>query len=210
MFGNPARFRTPAGASNRARSLLLGLVLLVASSIAHASEVTVVLTDSTHSCEVQGGFAVPVSREIAWAVLSDYDHIEEFVTSMVSSRAERGPDGSVHVHQVATGKAMMMTRHVHVVLDTREEPLKRIVFTDVLGKDFTVYVGEWLIVPMPDSTGGVYVTYRLGAEPRGTVARMFCRGALRKAAQELLEQVRVEMLRRDASAQAPRRGPKGC
>jgi hypothetical protein len=32
---------------------------------------------------------------------------------------------------------------------------------------------------------------------------------MRKTAQELLEQVRAEMLRRDASAQTLRRGPKG-
>jgi hypothetical protein len=57
----------------------------------------------------------------------------------------------------------------------------------------------------------VYVTYRLAAEPRGTLARAFCRGVMRKTAQELLEQVRAEMVRRGAAkAEMIRRGPKGC
>ena len=208
MFDQSQRIWTAAGASNRARCLVLGWILLAFASTAHAGDVTVVLSDSSHSCEVQGEFAVPVAREVAWAVLSDYDHIADFVTSMVSSRAERGRDGSLRVHQEATGRAMMLTRRVHVVLETREESFKRIAFTDVLAKDFTSYAGEWLIVPMPESTS-VYVTYHLAAEPKGTMARLFCRGVMRKTAQELLEQVRAEMLRRDASAQTLRRGPKG-
>ncbi|HET9328038.1 MAG TPA: SRPBCC family protein [Candidatus Eisenbacteria bacterium] len=171
--------------------------MVLLSGAAESGDVTVELDDSTRACGVQGSFIVPVSAVVAWVVLTDYDHIAGFVTSMVSSRAERRSDGSLRVHQVATGSVMagVVRRRVHVELDTREEPPRRIAFTDVLGKDFSSYVGEWLIVPMPD-TGAVYVTYRLTAEPHGAIARAFCRGALRKTTRELLEQVRAEMLRR--------------
>lgn len=194
--GTP-RFWNAAGASNRARCIVAALALMSGAASAESDEITVELDDSTRACGVQGSFIVPVSGEVAWAVLTDYDHIAGFVTSMVSSRAERRSDGSLRVHQVATGSVMggVVRRRVHVELDTREEPPRRIAFTDVLGKDFSFYVGEWLVVPMPD-TGAVYVTYRLTAEPHGAIARAFCRGALRKTARQLLEQVRAEMLRR--------------
>jgi len=208
MLPSITRSWNAAGASHRARCSFLAwvsLLVVLGAAAARADEITVILDDTTNTCGVQGSFMAPVSRQLAWAVLSDYDHISDFVSSMVSSHAERRADGSLRVHQVATGSVMggMVHRRVHVELETQEESPRRIAFTDVAAKDFSSYVGEWLIVPMPDSTG-VYVTYRLSAEPHGAIARMFCRGALRKTAHDLLEQVRAEMVRREARAGAVR------
>ena len=86
-----------------------------------------------------------------------------------------------------------MRRHVHVLRELDEDPERRITFHDVLGKDFRSYGGEWRVAS--DSTL-IQVDYELEAEFNSAIMRAFCRGAMRHAAEELLEQVRSEMLRR--------------
>ncbi|HEY2953947.1 MAG TPA: SRPBCC family protein [Candidatus Eisenbacteria bacterium] len=170
---------------------LAPLVLLAV--LAGPSDVTVALRDGRGSCGVHGSFAVPVSRTAAWQVLTDYDSLGRFVRSIEASHLERHPDGRLLVRQSAVGGAFLFRRHVRVLLELELDPGRRIGFRDVLGKDFQRYVGEWRLSADSSATR---VEYQLEADPRGLVARTFCRGPLRIAAQELLTQVRDEMIRR--------------
>jgi len=177
--------------------LLVPLVLLAA--VASAGDVAVTLSSGRGSCGVQGTFAAAVPVGVAWQVLTDYDSLGRFVHSIETSRLERKPDGRLLVRQNAVGGVMLIHRHVSVLLALDEEPNRRIGFRDILGKDFESYVGEWRL--SADSTV-TRIDYRLDAEPRGLLARAFCRGALRNTAQQLLAEVRNEMIRR--ARKAPR------
>ena len=170
---------------------LAPLVLVV--SLAGASDVAVSLSDRRGSCGVLGSFAAPVSRSVAWQVLTDYDSLGRFVRSIEESHVERHPDGRLLVRQSAIGSAFLMSRRIKVLLAIELDPGRRIGFHDILGKDFRSYAGEWRVHADSSVTR---VEYRLDAEPRGIVARALCRGALRKTVQELLTEVRDEMIRR--------------
>lgn len=174
------------------RALALGVFLVGAVPVG-ASEV--LLDDSTGGCHCRGTFDAPISGAVAWDVLTDYDGIGRFVPSVRASRLELQPDGRKRLHQDAVGGFFLLRRRMKVLLELDEVPRHRIVFRDVLGKDFSSYVGEWRIDT--DSTG-LHVHYELRAEPRAAYLRGFCRPALRSAARDLLEQVREEMLRRHA------------
>jgi carbon monoxide dehydrogenase subunit G len=188
-YGTAARPR--AGRMAAAGALLL-LLLPVAGA---AGVVTVEVDSAAGSCGVRGRFHVALPPPAAWAVVTDYDHIPEFVPSMVSSRTERQPDGRLLVRQTAKGGVFIFRRRVNVLLELEEEPGRRIGFRDVLGKDFKHYVGEWRIEA--DSLG-TNVRYALEAEPK-SVPRALCRSVLRRTAKDLLQQVRVEILRRAAA-----------
>lgn len=153
------------------------------------------LESSSAGCHVRGAFRAPVTAAQAWGVLTDYDHISEFVRSMRSSRIERGGDGQLLVRQEAVAGALLLHHRVDVLLEIHEEPGRRIRFSDVLGKDFSTYAGEWRISA---DTSGTRVEYELEAEPRSAMARAFSHLMLRGTVSELLEQVRAEMLRRAA------------
>ena len=170
-------------------------LVLMSPTRAAAREPAVVVDNTGSDCNVRGTFVAPVPGSVAWAVLTDYDHIGEFVRSVRSSRVERREGGKVLLRQTAVGGVFVFHRRVEVLLELRETPQRRIAFRDVLGKDFKSYAGEWLITADP---AGSRVEYRLAAEPR-SLPRSFCRGALRNMARDLLEQVRVEMLRRAAA-----------
>lgn len=187
----------------RAASLVL-LVLVTSPALGSAADVAV--GDSDGSCHVRASFTAPVSRDVAWDVLADYDSIGRFVSSVRTSRMERQPDGRLLLRQDAVGSVFMFKRQIQVLLEIEEEAGSRIHFHDVLGKDFRSYVGEWRITA--DSLG-TRVVYEIEAQPKGAIARAFCRGPLRSAARDLLSEVRVEMIRRGAAVAAVRADSSG-
>lgn len=169
--------------------------------VALAAPVHVALDPTPRSCRVEGGFTVVVPESVAWQVLTDYDHIPEFVHSMISSKRERGADRRLYVRQIASGKFFLFRRRMQILLAIDEEARRRVRFRDVLNKDFVHYVGEWR---MQSDSAGVQVSYTLDAEPRSAFSRSLCRGVLKNTAEDLLEEVRAEMVRRSAfSSPAP-------
>ncbi len=195
-------FRTPIQGVVRwvgtvSRACPLWVSLLALPVVALAAPVHVALDPTPRSCRVEGGFAVAVPESLAWQVLTDYDHIPEFVHSMISSKRERGADGGLQVRQIASGKFFLFRRRMQILLAIVEEPRRRVRFRDVLNVDFVHYVGEWRM--RPDSAG-IQVSYTLDAEPRSAFSRSLCRGVLKNTAEDLLEEVRTEMVRRSAAA----------
>ncbi len=134
---------------------------------------------------IEGSFGVDAPPHVAWAVLTDYDNLSSFVSSMRSSAAARPESGRLLVTQEAIGRAGPFSRKLHVVLDVTEQP-----------PGFQSYVGAWAI----DSDGaGARVTYTVEARPRSSPP-FFARSILSSNARALLEQVRLEMLRRPRTA----------
>jgi len=145
---------------------------------------------------IEGSFRVDARQAVAWSVLTDYDNLSSFVSSMRSSSAARPESGRLLVTQEAVGRAGPFSRTLHVVLEVTEEPPGRIEFRDVCGASFQSYAGAWTI----DSDGaGARVTYTLEARPRSSPP-FFARSILASNARGLLEQVRLEMLRRGRTA----------
>ena len=145
---------------------------------------------------IEGSFGVNAPPHVAWAVLTDYDNLSSFVSSMRSSSAARPESGRLLVTQEAVGRAGPFSRKLHVVLDVTEQPPDRIEFYDVGGASFQSYVGAWAI---DSDGGGARVTYVLDARPRSSPP-FFARSILSSNARGLLEQVRLEMLRRTRTA----------
>jgi hypothetical protein len=153
-----------------------------------AAQVTV-RKDAGREYAVEGEFRAPVSPERAWQVLTDYSRIPDFVSSMKSSKVLERTEGRVLVEQRASGGFLFFRRRVCVILDVRELRPHTITFEDVSHDDFDRYAGSWSI---ESSTSGVLVRYSLRARPRG--AAPFMGRAMRRGAEDLLEQVRAEML----------------
>jgi carbon monoxide dehydrogenase subunit G len=183
--------------------VLATLVLLV--TVASANDVAVTSGSGRGSCSVRGTFSAPVAPAVAWRVLTDYDSLGRFVHSIESSHLERRDDGALFVRQTAVGGPTLLRRRFHVLLLLDLEPDRRIGFRDTLGQDFVTYAGEWRVIA---DSAATRIEYEVEAEPRGLVARTFCRGALDHAARELLGEVRDEMLKRtlDGGDAHPRHG----
>ena len=147
--------------------------------------------------ELEGRFAIGASPAVAWSVLTDYDGIERFVHSMRESRVTYRDADSVYVDQLAVGRMFLFSRRLHTELHIHEEPPRRVLFEDALGRDFRSYRGEWEI---ESTTAGAIVTYELEADPSFPIPEFVARGLIRSAARELLAEVRTEIERRAAPA----------
>ena len=178
----------------RARRFLLA-ALIGAASAPLAAETEIRLTrhpDRTY--EVAGLFTVDASTTAVWSVLTDYDRIPAFVSSMRSSRVrETRADGSLLVEQKAIGRMFFLSKAMRVLLEVRRGP-ERLRFTDIGREDFRVYDGDWEVRPI---TAGAGVTYHLLVEPGFAAPSFILSRAMKRGARDLLDQVRAEILRRE-------------
>jgi hypothetical protein len=146
---------------------------------------------------VEARCRVEASRATAWRVLTDYDGIDGFVSSMKESRVTAREDGWITVEQVAIGRLFLLTRRMRATLRVHEEPQSRIRFQDVLHRDFLLYDGEWRL---EERGGSVEIAYRVEARPAFAVPDLVAREMLRRTVRELLGQVTAEIARREAIA----------
>jgi carbon monoxide dehydrogenase subunit G len=156
--------------------------------------------------EIDGRCLVQGTGADAWRVLTDYDGISRFVSSMRESHvSSRGP-GYLIVDQVAVGRLLLFSKRMHASLRVVEEPPARITFEDVLRRDFQVYQGEWRVEPQ---AAGTAIVYHVTAQPTFSIPDAIARGMFRKTVRELLSQVAAEIDRRahlapvDTCEQAP-------
>jgi hypothetical protein len=146
---------------------------------------------------VDGRFALPISSAAAWAVLSDYDRMGEFVSHMRRSAVKERRPGSLVVEQKALDEAFFVSKEVNLVLDVREKPLRSIEFKDISSRDFEVYRGSWKI---REQGGGLGIRYHLEVKPRAATPAAGAGPIVRSNAIRLLGEVRAEMLRRGSPA----------
>ena len=182
---------------NSRRPLLWVATVLLASS---ASAKTVidelsVTADDRGAYHLVSRFFVETSSATVWQVLTDYDRIDDFVPSVKRSEAKERRGEELVLEQQWVTRVLVFARTFHVRLAIREEAEARILFRDLSGKDFEFYEGSWRIEP---SNQGVWVQYKLRAKPVFSVPRFVARKMFKKAAEDLLSEVRLEIMRRGA------------
>lgn len=174
------------------KHLLAGLLLFAGRAASAQSDVSLKRLPSA-AYELHGAFEVAASSAAVWEVLTDYEGIPSFVSSMRSSKVKEAlPDGSLVVEQKAVGGMFFLTRTVTILLVVRREE-QSLSFEDVGRESFWRYEGGWRTEQTPT---GVRVDYRLVAQPDFVAPSMIMSRAMKRGARELLDQVRVEIERR--------------
>jgi len=196
---NFGRAQSGASAGNRARVFGAVALLMLWACGAEAGTVTVNVQEVQGTYSVRAELRTSAPPAVVWNVLSDYDHIDTFVTSMRASTSERRADGQLLVRQVAAVGVFPVHKTVHVDLEVIETPGHSIAFHDVLGRDFHAYAGAWDIGA--DSTATI-VYYWLEASPKAFVP-LVGRGMMSRGVRDLLTQVGSEIQRRAAIEGAP-------
>jgi hypothetical protein len=159
------------------------------------------VTRGPEGFEVESRTRVAVPLLVAWQVLSDYDGIGRFVSSIRESRVvARGRDSLV-VEQVAVGRLFLFSRRMRARLAVVEESPKRIRFEDLSHRDFDVYRGEWRLEPAGDTTE---IVYRVIAKPSFSIPDFVARGMFQRTVRDLVAEVAAEMRRRAAATENSR------
>lgn len=139
---------------------------------------------------------VPVDPQTAWAVLTDYDHLADFVPDMHLSKLVSKPGEPPRVHQRGEKSWLLLDTPFEVILLMNETPTSRIHFRQLSGTLKEMY-GEWRFIPLND---GVRVTYVARMEPGLLSPRVPGDSWIIEAdIQRMMEAIGREMLRRQAA-----------
>lgn len=152
-----------------------------------------------------GGFAVSarlsvdVTRATAWEVITDYNHLGDFVPDMDESRIVSGAGEPTLVEQTGAWRLLGLRVPVRIVAQVSEQPMQSVRFHSTSG-NVRVENGEWRIVAQAD---GVAILYQVECTPDFWVPPLLGAVLIRRDVRAKLEQVAREMLRRDAARRTP-------
>ena len=121
---------TPTGRYGRAAVLIAAVALAAAQSLpgcAEAQELTIEIDRQGEFITVSASALMQVDARIAWEVLSDYDHLAQFIPDMKSSRVVSRSGDRVLVEQKGEIGFFFYRQPVNVTLEVREQPQRRIV-----------------------------------------------------------------------------------
>jgi len=127
--------------------------------------------------QVRGCVLIPVERQRVWRVLTDYDHLAEFIPNLVESRLIGSENGRKLVRQVGSQKVLFARFSAAVVLAIEEIFPHQLRFQEVEG-DFLLFEGFWELAEWLNHQ--TLLTYHLQVKPPrrmpvGLVERRLCR-----------------------------------
>lgn len=127
----------------------------LAEEMAFSSDVEVT-TDRAEGRErqISARIHLPYSIEQVWQILTDYDHLAEFIPNLAKSRRITHPQNGIRIEQIGTQALLKFKFCARVVLDMVEQFPHQLDFQMVEG-DFKSFGGSWKLRPvtMPDQVG---------------------------------------------------------
>jgi hypothetical protein len=188
------------------RKVFLYLLLLIAGAAIRsdagfaADSVSLNFQKKDGICGVDASFDVAADCATAWDVLTDYDHMHQFVGGLKRSHLEEySGKGRFLVEQEFEGGFLFVTKRVRVRLAVQEIRCQSILFEDVGHKDFEFYQGSWQL--QPDLNGELTISYSLKCQQ--DFNEPFAGDHLKGGIKDLLNAVRKEILRRQALKNPP-------
>jgi hypothetical protein len=156
--------------------------------------VSLAFQDQGGRYRLEGRFFVTADKDVAWNVLTDYEHIPLFVGNMKKSHVRERLYNNLFLEQEMEGGFLFFTKRVNVLLDVKENPFQSITFRDLRRKDFEVYQGGWDL--RPEAQGKVEVVYRLEAKQNFSLP--FSGDFMQGGVKDLLRAVQREIQKRQA------------
>ena len=132
----------------------------------------------------------------AWAVLTDYDHMTSFISSLTASRiVERRDRDRWHVMQAGRTKVAFMTFGFEAVREVELVPLKEIRSSLVSG-DFKAYASTTTITSVP---GGTRIVHHGEYVPTKWLPPMIGPAVIERETRRQYEEFIAEIERRTAA-----------
>lgn len=174
----------------------IALCCLSLRGAASSSPPELELSREGHVFRLQASFRAAAPPSAAWEVLTDYDGMTRFVSSLRESRVVRREGSSLVLEQEGVVRAAIFRRRIPITLNVVEKAPRRIDFSAIDSGQFEEYEGAWTV---SESSGACLVSYQLFAEMKPSlVPRSMARRILEKSIRAQLEQVQAEIERRAA------------
>ncbi|WP_229425194.1 MULTISPECIES: SRPBCC family protein [unclassified Massilia] len=168
--------------------LLLGCALLASSSPSAAAQpgapafdLKVEHVDGSEGAKVYqiaSSGTVVASRAAVWRVLTDYDHLAEFLPNLKSARVVSRSGDKVVVEQLGTARFLFFSQTIRLRVQVQESSPDRIDISLIDG-DMKVFRASWELKPVPGA-GGTRVVYNATIAPKFDVPGIVGTGVVRK------------------------------
>jgi carbon monoxide dehydrogenase subunit G len=175
-------------------ALILAWALVVPAE-ATAQQVSIETAGQGDIVTVSASADMQVDPRTVWSVISDYDHLAEFIPDMRSSRVVRRNGDQVLVEQTGVFGFLFVQQPVEVRLAVVESPLRRIV-AHAVGGNLREMDGRYELENLP--TGAIRLSYFGRLVPAFPVPPIIGRMVVRNVLASQFTAMVKEILRRDA------------
>ena len=101
---------------------------------------------------ISASIEIPHAIEQVWKILTDYEHLADFIPSLAKSRRLPHPTGGIRIEQIGTQNFLNFKFCARVVLDMVEVFPYRLDFQMVEG-DFKSFAGSWQLEAIAHESG---------------------------------------------------------
>lgn len=138
---------------------------------------------------ILASISVPCSAEQLWSILTDYDHLADFIPNLTVSRRIEDADSRTLLEQVGTQCFLNVKFCARVVLDMVEQFPHSIGFAMVEG-DFKSFEGVWRLEPAVDAEAATRLSYEVTLCPPRAIPAMLIERHLRHDLTKNLQAIR--------------------
>ena len=188
----------------RARLAVFSMTLALAGAASaqppvDESEISIQTAREGEFVTVAAAADMAVDPRVAWEVLSDYDHLADFIPDMKSSRVVVRDGNSVRVEQKGEFGFLFYQQPVDVTLEILEEPPSRITARSSGGNVRELETRYEL----ENTAQGVRLVYHGRFIPEFAVPPLIGMPFVRRAVERRFRAMVTEIVRRDAAVALP-------
>lgn len=142
---------------------------------------------------VTAGMTVNAPIERAWQVLTDYDHLADFIPNLTSSRSIARNGRTSIVSQEGFGQFLFIKQQIHLLVRVEETPRSAIAVTMVKG-NMHEYRADWALTAV--DAGTTRIDYSATIAPMFYVPSLFGAALMKSDLRAMLSAVAKEMASR--------------
>lgn len=115
--------------------------------------------------QISACIQIPYPVEQVWQILTDYDHLADFIPNLSASQRIEHPQGGIRIEQIGSQALLRFKFCARVVLDMVEQFPNQLQFQMVEG-DFRRFYGSWNLESVQTAQGqGTNLSYTVRVLP---------------------------------------------
>lgn len=128
---------------------------------------------------------IPVEALKVWNVLTDYDHLTDYLPQMQVSRVVQRIGNNIILEQVTKTHFLFFSKKIEVKLNILEKPYEEIGF-DRAGGNLELFSGQWILKPIQNGRA-TRLTYLLKFKPAFYTPKWIVRHTLDREVREQIQ-----------------------
>jgi len=145
--------------------------------------------------QIESSGTVAASPAAVWRILTDYNHMADYVPDMKSARVVARTGDKVIIEQHGAARLLFFSRDIRLVVQVHEQAPNKIDVSLVDG-DMKVYRCRWELTPVA-ATGGTRILYSATIEPKFYVPGLVGASLVRKDIAKMMKAVLARLDRTD-------------